>query len=185
MSYLIPLTRADHELAIFRPDATIETRKGLPVQIVWTQEGYQGFVILDKSKIFLTWDKLGQCNTFKDILSNKNHDLFYRVREDKPSPVHQISLLDALTHYSEVVLKSICPTGALFSFNLDKYMAGGYELETRNGYKIPALEFTGDEKKVFRGAGNTKHLRWTRTGKINANGVEHELDLMMRKVKND
>ena len=50
MSYLIPMTKADHELAIFRPDATIETRKGLPVHIGWTQEGYQGFVIFDKSK---------------------------------------------------------------------------------------------------------------------------------------
>ena len=78
-----------------------------------------------------------------------------------------------------------CQTEEVIQFNLDKYMSGGYELETRNGFKIPALEFTGDEKKVFRGADNMRHLRWTRTGKINANGVEHELDLMMRKVKND
>ena len=182
MSYIIPLTRADHELAIFRPDATIETRKGLPVQIVWTQEGYQGFVILDKSKIFLTWNKLGLCNAFKDILLNKNHDLYYRVREDEP-PVYHLET-SALIYY-EVPLKFRYQENTLFSFNLDKYMSGGYELETRNGFKIPALEFTGDEKKVFRGADNMRHLRWTRTGKINANGVEHELDLMMRKVKND
>ena len=183
MSYLIPMTKADHELAIFRPDATIETRKGLPVHIVWTQEGYQGFVIFDKSKMLLIWNKLGQCGTFKDRLLNKNYDLFYRVREDEPNPIYQLAF-NALI-YSKVPLKSICQTGALFSFNLDKYMSGGYELETRNGFKIPALEFTGDEKKVFRGADNMRHLRWTRTGKINANGVEHELDLMMRKVRND
>lgn len=194
MSYLIPLTRADHELAIFRPDATIETRKGLPVQIVWTQEGYQGFVILDKSKIFLTWDKLGQCNTFKDTLSNKTYDLFYRIREDKPAPNQQtpfnqmafdvLDMFDTLL-YCAVTVKQECQTNALYQFNLDKYMAGGYELETRNGFKIPALEFTGEEKKVIRGADNMRHLRWTRTGKINANGVEHELDLLMRKVRND
>ena len=191
MSYLIPLTRADHELAIFRPGATIETRNGLPVQIVWTQEGYQGFVILDKSKIFITWNKLGLCNAFKDILSNKNHDLFYRVREDKPVPIQQtpfyqmaFDMFDTLL-YCEVTVKQECQTNALYPFNLNKYMAGGYELETRNGFKIPALEFTGEEKKVIRGADNMRHLRWIRTGKINANGVEHELDLLMRKVRND
>ena len=183
MSYLIPLTRADHELAIFRPDATIETRKGLPVKIVWTQEGYQGFVIFDKSKMFLTWNKLGQCDTFKDRLLNKNYDLFYRVREDEPNPVYHLE--DSALIYCKVLLKPAYQVNALFSFNLDKYMSGGYELETRNGFKIPALEFTGDEKKVFRGADNMRHLRWIRTGKINANGVEHELDLMMRKVRND
>ena len=183
MSYLIPMTKADHELEIFRPNATIETRKGLPVHIGWAQEGYQGFVIFDKSKMFLIWNKLGQCDTFKDRLLNKNYDLFYRVREDEPSPIYQLAF-NALT-YSKVPLKSICQADALFSFNLDKYMSGGYELETRNGFKIPALEFTGDEKKVFRGADNMRYLRWTRTGKINANGVEHELDLMMRKVRND
>ena len=183
MSYLIPLTRADHELAIFRPDATIETRKGLPVQIVWTQKGYQGFVIFDKSKMFLTWNKLGQCNTFKDILSNKNHDLFYRVREGEPNPVYHLEVSTLI--YYKVPLKFRYQENTLFSFNLNKYMSGGYELETRNGFKVPALEFTGDEKKVFRGADNMRHLRWTRTGKINANGVEHELDLMMRKVRND
>ena len=185
MSYLIPMTKADHELAIFRPDAIIKTRKGLPVHIFWTQEGYQGFVIFDKSKMFLTWNKLGKCDTFKDRLLDKNYDLFYRIRKDKPSPVHQISLLDALTHYSEVTLKFVCKTEEVIQFNLDKYMSGGYELETRNGFKIPALEFTGEEKKVIRGADNMRHLRWTRTGKINANGVEHELDLLMRKVRND
>ena len=183
MTYLIPMTKADHELAIFRPDATIETRKGLPVHIVWTQEGYQGFVIFDKSKMFLTWNKLGQCDTFKDRLFNKNYDLFYRVREDEPNPVYHLE--DSTLIYCKVLLKPAYQVNALFSFNLDKYMSGGYELETRNGFKIPALEFTGDEKKVFRGADNMRHLRWTRTGKINANGVEHELDLMMRKVKND
>ena len=183
MSYLIPMTRADHELATLRTDATIETRKGLPVHIVWTQEGYQGFVIFDKSKMFLTWNKLGQCNTFKVGLSNKSYDLFYRVREDGPNPIYQLAFNELLC--SKVPLKFVCQANALFSFNLDKYMSGGYELETRNGFKIPALEFTGDEKKVFRGADNMRHLRWTRTGKINANGVEHELDLMMRKVKND
>ena len=183
MSYLIPMTKADHELAIFRPDATIETRKGLPVHIVWTQEGYQGFVIFDKSKMFLTWNKLGQCDTFKDRLFNKNYDLFYRVREDEPNPVYHLE--DSALIYCKVLLKPAYQVNALFSFNLDKYMSGGYELETRNGFKIPALEFTGDEKKVFRGADNMRYLRWTRTGKINANGVEHELDLMMRKVRND
>ena len=183
MSYLIPMTKADHELAIFRPDATIETRKGLPVHIAWTQEGYQGFVIFDKSKMFLTWNKLGQCDTFKDRLLNKNYDLFYRVREDEPNPVYHLE--DSALIYCKVLLKPAYKVNALFSFNLDKYMSGDYELETRNGFKIPALEFTGDEKKVFRGADNMRHLRWTRTGKINANGVEHELDLMMRKVKND
>ena len=82
MSYLIPMTKASHELAILRPDATIETRKGLPVHIGWTQEGYQGFVIFNGKKMFLTWNKLGRCDTFKDSLLNKNYDLFYRVRED-------------------------------------------------------------------------------------------------------
>ena len=183
MSYLIPMTKADHELAIFRPDATIETRKGLPVHIVWTQEGYQGFVIFDKSKMFLIWNKLGQCDTFKDRLLDKNYDLFYRVREDEPNPVYHLEV-SALIYY-KVPLKFRYQENTLFSFNLNKYVSGGYELETRNGFKIPALEFTGDEKKVFRGADNMRHLRWTRTGKINANGVEHELDLMMRKVKND
>ena len=183
MSYLIPMTKADHELAIFRPDATIETRKGLPVHIVWTQEGYQGFVIFDKSKMFLVWNKLGQCDTFKDRLLDKNYDLFYRVREDEPNPVYHLEV-SALIYY-KVPLKFRYQENTLFSFNLNKYVSGGYELETRNGFKIPALEFTGDEKKVFRGADNMRHLRWTRTGKINANGVEHELDLMMRKVRND
>lgn len=192
MSYLIPLTRADHELAIFRPDATIETRKGLPVQIVRTQKGYQGFVILDKSKTFLTWNKLGLCNTFKAILSNRTYDLFYRIREDKPTPIQQtpfnqmafdvLDMFDTLL-YCAVTVKQECQTNALYPFNLDKYMAGGYELETRNGFKIPALEFTGEEKKVIRGADNMRHLHWIRTGKINANGVEHELDLLMRKVR--
>lgn len=186
MSYIIPMTRADHELAIFRPDATIETRKGAKVQIVWTQEGYQGFVLLGKSKMFLTWNELGQCNTFKDILTNKNYDLFYRVREDKPSPIQQIPFnqmaFDALV-YCAATVKLVCQTEEVIQFNLDKYMSGGYELETRNGFKVSALEFTGDERKVFRGADNMKHLRWTKTGKINANGIGHELDLMMRKVK--
>ena len=183
MSYLIPMTKADHELAIFRPDATIETRKGLPVHVVWTQEGYQGFVTFGKGVFFLTWNKLGQCDTFKDRLLNKNYDLFYRVREDEPNPVYHLE--DNALIYCKVLSKPAYQVNALFSFNLDKYMSGGYELETRNGFKIPALEFTGDEKKVFRGADNMRHLRWTRTGKINTNGVEHELDLMMRKVKND
>ena len=183
MSYLIPMTKADHELAIFRPDATIETRKGLPVHIAWTQEGYQGFVIFDKSKMFLTWNKWGLCDTFKDRLLNKNYDLFYRVREDEPNPVYHLEASALI--YCKVLSKPQYQVNALFSFNLNKYMSGGYELKTRNGFKIPALEFTGDEKKVFRGADNMRHLRWTRTGKINANGVEHELDLMMRKVKND
>lgn len=183
MSYVIPMTKIDHELTIFRPDTTIETRKGLPVQIVWTQEGYQGFVTSHKSKMFLTWNKLGQCDTFKDRLLNKNYDLFYRVHEDEPNTTYQLTFNELI--YSKVPLKFVCQADALFSFNLDKYMSGGYELETRNGFKISALEFTGDEKKVFRGADNMRHLRWTRTGKINANGVEHELDLMMRKVKND
>ena len=183
MSYLIPMTKADHELAIFRPDATIETRKGMPVHIVWTQEGYQGFVIFDKSKMFLTWNKLGQCDTFKDRLLNKNYDLFYRVREGEPNPVYHLEV-NTLIYY-KVPLKFRYQENTLFSFNLNKYMSGGYELETRNGFKVPALEFTGDEKKVFRGADNMRYLRWTRTGKINANGVEHELDLMMRKVRND
>ena len=183
MSYLIPMTKADHELAIFRPDATIETRKGLPVHIVWTQEGYQGFVIFDKSKMFITWNKLGQCDTFKDRLLDKNYDLFYRVREDEPNPVYHLE--DSALIYCKVLLKPAYQVNALFSFNLDKYMSGGYELETRNGFKVPALEFTGDEKKVFRGADNMRHLRWTRTCKINANDIEHGLDLMMRKVKND
>ena len=172
MAYLIPMTKADHELAIFRPNATIETRKGLPVKAVRTQEGYQGFATSDKSEIFLTWNRLGQCVTFKDRLLNKSYDLFYRVREDKPSPIHQISLLDSLDYYSEVTLKFVCQTEEVIQFNLDKYVSGGYELETRNGFKIPALEFTGNEKKVFRGADNMRHLRWTRAGKINANGVE-------------
>ena len=114
---------------------------------------------------------------------NKNYDLFYRVREDEPNPVYHLE--DNALIYCKVLLKPAYQVNALFSFNLDKYMSGGYELETRTGFKIPALEFTGDEKKVFRGADNMRHLRWTRTGKINANGVEHELDLMMRKVRND
>lgn len=171
MSYLIPLTKSDYDLALLRPGAPIETRKGKKVQIVWTPTGYQGFVIFEQSRIFLVWDKLGRCISYACDVANKDYDLFYRVYEDKPSLIYAVTV------------KATCQTNALLSFNLDKYMSGGYELETRNGFKIPALEFTGDEKKVFRGADNMRHLRWTRTGKINANGVEHELDLMMRKVK--
>ena len=186
MAYVIPFSTNVHNDVTqfgFRTDARVVTRKNHPVKIVLTQDGFEGFVQLKQSQLFLVWNKQGLCVTFDNGSENKNYDLFYEVEEVKPSPVHQM-MLDA-SIYCCATLKATCQTGALFSFNLDKYMSGGYELETRNGFKIPALEFTGDEKKVFRGADNMRHLRWTRTGKINANGVEHELDLMMRKVRND
>ena len=162
MTYVTPFSanvHADVTQFGFRTDARVVTRKNHPVKINWKQDGFQGFVQLKQCQLFLVWNKQGLCVTFANDSENKNYDLFYRVHENKPSPVHQISLLDALTHCSEVMLKPICQTSALFSFNLDKYMAGGYELETRNGFKIPALEFTGDEKKVFRGADNMRHYR--------------------------
>ena len=186
MSYLIPFSTNVHGDVTqfgFRTDARVVTRKNNPVKIVWTQDGFQGFVQLKQSQLFLVWNKQGLCVTFANNSENRNYDLFYEVEEVKPSPVHQM-VLDA-SFYCCATLKATCRTEEVVPFNLDKYMSGGYELETRNGFKIPALEFTGDEKKVFRGADNMKHLRWTRTGKINANGVEHDLDLMMRKVKND
>ena len=186
MAYVIPFSTNVHNDVTqfgFRTDARVVTRKNHPVKIVWTQDGFQGFVQLKQSQLFLVWNKQGLCVTFANNSENKNYDLFYEVEDVKPSPVHQMVFNELI--YSKVPLKFVCQADALFSFNLDKYMSGGYELETRNGFKIPALEFTGDEKKVFRGADNMRHLRWTRTGKINANGVEHELDLMMRKVKND
>lgn len=185
MAYVVPFNANVHDNVAqfgFRTDATIETRKGKKVQIVWTPTGYQGFVIFEQSsRMFLTWDKHGKCDTFTCEITNKDYDLFYRVREAKPSPIHQMAL-DALV-YCEATIKMTCQTEEVIQFNLDKYMSGGYELETRNGFKVSALEFTGDERKVFRGADNMKHLRWTKTGKINANGIGHELDLMMRKVK--
>ena len=186
MSYLIPFSTNVHGDVTqfgFRTDARVVTRKNHPVKIGWTQNGFQGFVQLKQSQLFLVWNKQGLCTTFASNSENKNYDLFYRVREDETNPVYQLEV-SALIYY-KVPLKFRYQENTLFSFNLDKYMSGGYELETRNGFKIPALEFTGDEKKVFRGADNMRHLRWTRTGKINANGVEHELDLLMRKVRND
>ena len=167
MAYVIPFNADVHSNVAkfgFRTDARVVTRKNHPVKIAWTQEGFQGFVQLKQSQLFLVWDKQGLCITFASNSENKNYDLFYEVEGVSPVPA---------------------PTSQMVPFNLDKYMSSGYELETRNGFKIPALEFTGDEKKVFRGADNMRHLRWTRTGKINTNGVEHELDLMMRKVRND
>ena len=186
MAYVIPFSTNVHNDVTqfgFRTDARVVTRKNHPVKIGWTQDGFQGFVQLKQSQLFLVWNKQGLCVTFANNSENKNYDLFYEVEGVSPAPTSQM-VLDA-SFYCCATLKSVCQAGALFSFNLDKYMSGGYELETRNGFKIPALEFTGDEKKVFRGADNMRHLRWTRTGKINANGVEHELDLMMRKVRND
>ena len=186
MSYLIPFSTKVHNDVTqfgFRTDARVVTRKNHPVKIVLTQDGFEGFVQLKQSQLFLVWNKQGLCVTFDNGSENKNYDLFYEVEGVSPAPVRQM-VLDA-SLYCCATLKATCQTKEVVPFNLDKYMSGGYELETRNGFKIPALEFTGDEKKVFRGADNMRHLRWTRTGKINANGVEHELDLMMRKVKND
>ena len=187
MAYVIPFsTNVHNDVAQFgfRTDARVVTRKNHPVKIVWTQDGFQGFVQLKQSQLFLVWNKQGLCITFANNSENKNYDLFYEgVGGPTPAPVRQM-VLDA-SFCCCATLKATCRTEEVVPFNLDKYMSGGYELETRNGFKVSALEFTGDEKKVFRGADNMRHLRWTRTGKINANGVEHELDLMMRKVKND
>ena len=186
MAYVIPFsTKVHNDVAQFgfRTDARVVTRKNHPVKIVWTQDGFQGFVQLKQSQLFLVWNKQGLCITFVSNSENKNYDLFYEVEEVKPNPARQMAF-DA-SFYCCATLKATCRTEEVVPFNLDKYMSDGYDLETRNGYKIPALEFTGDEKKVFRGADNMRYLRWTRTGKINANGVEHELDLMMRKVRND
>ena len=186
MAYIIPFNLDSHAHIAhfgFRTDARVVTRKNHPVKIAWTQEGFQGFVQFKQSQLFLVWNKQGLCVTFASNSENKNYDLFYEVEEVKPSPVHQIAI-DA-SSYCRARVRATYQTEEVVPFNLDKYMSGGYELETRNGFKIPALEFTGDEKKVFRGADNMRHLRWTRAGKINANGVEHELDLMMRKVRND
>ena len=186
MSYLIPFSANVHDDVTqfgFRTDARVVTRKNHPVKIGWTQDGFQGFVQLKQGQLFLVWNKQGLCVTFANNSENKNYDLFYEVEEVKPSPARQMAF-DASV-YCCAIVKVICQTEEVVPFNLDKYMSGGYDLETRNGYKIPALEFTGDEKKVFRGADNMRHLRWTRTGKINANGIEHGLDLMMRKVRND
>ena len=187
MSYLIPFSTNVHNDVTqfgFRTDARVVTRKNHPVKIVLTQDGFEGFVQLKQSQLFLVWNKQGLCATFDNGSENKNYDLFYEVAGGPtPAPVRQM-VFDA-SFYCCATLKATCRTEEVVPFNLDKYMSGGYELETRNGLKIPALEFTGDEKKVFRGADNMRYLRWTRTGKINANGVEHELDLMMRKVRND
>lgn len=184
MPYVVPFNANVHDnvaLNGFRTDATIRTRNNHPVKISWIQDGFQGFVQLKQSQMFLIWNKSGECISFNNKLTNKDYDLFYEVKEVRPYPIHQV-VLDASV-YCDLLIKMTCQTEEVIQFNLDKYMSGGYELETRNGFKVSALEFTGDERKVFRGADNMKHLRWTKTGKINANGIGHELDLMMRKVK--
>lgn len=204
MSYVIPFNLNKHAHIAhfgFRKDAKVVTRKKHPVKVAWTLDGFQGFVQLKQSQMYLVWNKNGECISFNNSVVNKDYDLFYEVEETKPGP-EQKSLFDACFNclgveksdplkqvvldasvYCDLVIKMTCQTEEVIQFNLDKYMAGGYELETRNGFKVSALEFTGDERKVFRGADNMKHLRWTKTGKINANGIGHELDLMMRKVK--
>lgn len=184
MSYVIPFNLNKHAHIAhfgFRKDAKVVTRKKHPVKVAWTLDGFQGFVQLKQSQMFLVWNKNGECISFNNAVVNKDYDLFYEVEETRSGPEQQ-SLFDSLV-YCDLMIKMTCQTEEVIQFNLDKYMSGGYELETRNGFKVSALEFTGDERKVFRGADNMKHLRWTKTGKINANGIGHELDLMMRKVK--
>ena len=103
MDYVIPFSANVHDDVTqfgFRTDARVVTRKNHPVKIGWTQDGFQGFVQLKQGQLSLIWNKQGLCVTFANNSENKNYDLFYRVRENKPSPVHQISLL--LPPYSQL-----------------------------------------------------------------------------------
>ena len=89
MAYVIPFSTNVHNDVTkfgFRTDARVVTRKNHPVKIVLTQDGFEGFVQLKQSQLFLVWNKQGLCVTFENGSENKNYDLFYEVEGVSPAP---------------------------------------------------------------------------------------------------